>query len=95
MKTLLSYKQIDANVSAKVEGYYLIVLHLTIKAKSKDIVDMLLDWDPQHKTNNKVLDVDVRSKFGLTMFHIVVKEALKAKDQIEKNDFVTMIVGFV
>ncbi len=95
IKTLLSYKQIDANVSAKVEGYYLTALHLAVKAKSKDVVDMLLDWDPQRKNDSKVLDVDARSKFGMTAFHIAVKEALKAKDQTERDECVTMIVGFI
>jgi len=95
IKTLLSRKSIDANVVAKVEGYYLTALHLAVKARSNDVVDMLLDWDPQRKNDSKVLDVDARSRFRLTAFHIAVKEALKAKDPTERDDFVTMIVGFI
>jgi ankyrin repeat protein len=93
IKTLLSCNKINANVSAKEEGYYLTALHLAVKARSKDVVDMLLDWDPQRK--NEVLDVDARSKFGLTAFHIAVQEALNAKFKTERADFVTMIVGFI
>ncbi|CAK9221102.1 unnamed protein product [Sphagnum troendelagicum] len=59
------------------------------------------DWDPQRKNDSKVLDVDAKSKSGLTAFHIAVKEAVKAKkrtdqtDQTERDDFKTMIVGFI
>ncbi|CAK9873822.1 unnamed protein product [Sphagnum jensenii] len=93
IKTLLRCNKINANVSAKEEGYYLTALHLAAKARSKDVVDMLLDWDPQRR--NEVLDVDARSKFGLTAFHIAVQEALNAKFKTERADFVTMIVGFI
>jgi ankyrin repeat protein len=65
IKTLLSCKQIDANVSAKEEGYCFIALHLAVKARSKAVVDTLL---------NTNIDVGARSKEGWTPLHLAVKE---------------------
>jgi hypothetical protein len=43
IKILLAYEQTDVNAVAKELGYYLTPLHLAVKAKSTEIVDMLLD----------------------------------------------------
>jgi ankyrin repeat protein len=65
IKTLLSCKEIDANVSARERGYNLTALHLAVKARSKDVVDALL---------NTNIDVDARSSGGWTPLHLAVKE---------------------
>jgi len=79
-------ENIDANVAAKREGFYFTALHLAVKAKSKDIVDMLLDWSPGRGLNfDKVLDVRAKDRFGLTALHLAVTEAIPVQKALELN----------
>jgi ankyrin repeat protein len=95
IKILLASKHIDANVAAKEAGYYFTPLHLAIKAKSTDIVDMLLDWSPEGKNYSKVLDVDTKSTHGWTALHLAIKLKILETDEGKKADFKTMIVGLI
>jgi hypothetical protein len=79
-------ENIDANVAAKREGFYFTALHLAVKAKSKDIVDMLLDWQgPRGLNFGKVLDVGAKDRFGLTALHLAVTEAIAVQKALELN----------
>jgi ankyrin repeat protein len=95
IKILLASQFIDANVAAKAKGYYFTPLHLAVKAKSTDIVDMLLDWCPIGKNYRKVLDVDTKSNSGWTALHLAVRLKILEKDDEKKADFVTMIVALI
>ncbi|KAH8968515.1 hypothetical protein BDL97_03G131500 [Sphagnum fallax] len=80
-------ENIDPNVTAKEKGFYFTALHLAVKTKSKHIVDMLLDWNPNPGGPNsgKVLDVGAKSSSGLTALHLAVKEAVAVKEALERN----------
>ncbi len=95
IKILLACQFIDANVAAKAKGYYFTPLHLAVKTKSTDIVDMLLDWCPIGKNYRKVLEVDTKSNSGWTALHLAVRLKIFEKDDEKKADFVTMIVALI
>ncbi|CAK9221118.1 unnamed protein product [Sphagnum troendelagicum] len=77
-------ENIDANVAAKRKGFYFTALHLAVKAKSKDIVDMLLDWQgPRGLNFGKVLDVGAKDRFGLTALHLAVTEAIPVQKALD------------
>ncbi|CAM6027370.1 unnamed protein product [Sphagnum balticum] len=95
IKILLASDHIDANVAAKSAGYYFTPLHLGIKAKSTNIVDMLLDWSPKDKSYSKVLDVDTKSTHGWTALHLAIKLRILETDEGKKADFKTMIVELI
>ncbi|CAM6027369.1 unnamed protein product [Sphagnum balticum] len=95
IKILLASPNIDANVAAKVKGYYFTPLHLAIKAKSTEIVDMLLDWCPIGKNYRKVLDVDTKSNSGWTALHLAVRLKILEKDDEKKADFLNMTVAII
>jgi ankyrin repeat protein len=95
IKILLASKHIDANVAAKEAGYYFTPLHLAIKAKSTDIVDMLLDWSPVGKNYSKVLDVDTKSTHGWTALHLAIKLKILETDEGKKSDFKAMVVRLI
>jgi ankyrin repeat protein len=80
-------EKVDPNVVAKEKGFYFTALHLAVKTKSKHIVDMFLDWNPNPPGPNsgKVLDVGAKSSSGLTALHLAVKEAVAVKEALERN----------
>ncbi|CAM6027368.1 unnamed protein product [Sphagnum balticum] len=75
--------KMDPNVVAKGKGFYFTALHLAVKSKSKDIVDMLLEWDPSTANSHKVLDVGAKSGLGLTALHLAVREAIIVSKALE------------
>jgi ankyrin repeat protein len=95
IKILLGCKDIDANVTAKEAGYYFTPLHLAVKAKSIESVDVLLGWSPVDKSYRKVLDVDTKSNSGWTALHLAVRLKILEKDDEKKDDFKTMIVALI
>jgi ankyrin repeat protein len=95
IKILLACPHIDANVAAKAKGYYFTPLHLAVKTKSTDSVDMLLDWCPFGKNYRKVLFVDTKSNSGWTPLHLAIRLKVLEKDDEKKADFVTMIVAII
>jgi len=95
IKILLATQYIDANAAAKPKGYYFTPLHLAIKAKSTDIVDMLLDWCPIGKNYRKVLDVNTKSISGWTALHIAVRLKILEKDDEKKAELLTIVVAII
>jgi ankyrin repeat protein len=95
IKILLATQYIDANAAAKPKGYYFTPLHLAIKAKSTDIVDMLLDWCPIGKNYRKVLDVDTKSISGWTALHLAVRMKILETDDEKKAELLTMVVAII
>ncbi|KAH9569367.1 hypothetical protein CY35_03G129400 [Sphagnum magellanicum] len=95
IKILLATQYIDANAAAKPKGYYFTPLHLAIKAKSTDIVDMLLDWCPIGKNYRKVLDVNTKSISGWTALHIAVRLKILEKDDEKKDELLTIVVAII
>jgi ankyrin repeat protein len=79
-------ENVDPNVVAKEKGFYFTALHLAVKTKSKHIVDMFLDWNPNPRGPNsgKVLDVGAKSSSGLTALHLAVKEAVAVNEELQK-----------
>jgi ankyrin repeat protein len=79
-------EKVNPNVAAKEKGFFFTALHLAVKTKSKDIVDMLLDWNPSAQIPAKSLDVGGKSGLGLTALHLAVTEAIAVKEALKLNN---------
>jgi ankyrin repeat protein len=78
-------EKMDPNVAANEKGFHFTALHLAVKSKSTEIVNMLLDWNPKGVNVAKVLDVGAKSGSGLTALHLAVTEAIAIKKGLELN----------
>jgi hypothetical protein len=58
-------EKVNPNVAAKEKGFFFTALHFAVKTKHKDIVDMLLDWNPSAKNPANFVDVGAKSRSGI------------------------------